>query len=165
MVDGRKAIIGSHHFVFEDEKCTIPVGKEELFRNLPEEYSHLYLGIEGKLAAVICIEDPLRPEAPEVIKQLRKAGFTQIVMMTGDSDRTAKAIAARVGVDKYYSEVLPEDKAKFVEEAKAQGRKVLMVGEELMISGRFLQQMLVLRSVMEQNLQEKLRISRLGQMI
>ena len=129
MVDGRKAIIGSHHFVFEDEKCTIPAGKEELFKKLPEEYSHLYLGIEGKLAAVICIEDPLRPEAPEVIKQLRKAGFTQIVMMTGDSDRTAKAIAARVGVDKYYSEVLPEDKAKFVEEAKAQGRKVLMVGD------------------------------------
>ena len=129
MVDGRKAIIGSHHFVFEDEKCTIPVGKEELFRNLPEEYSHLYLGIEGKLAAVICIEDPLRPEAPEVVKALRKAGFTQIVMMTGDSDRTAKAIAARVGVDKYYSEVLPEDKAKFVEEAKAQGRKVLLVGD------------------------------------
>ena len=128
-VDGRKAIIGSHHFVFEDEKCTIPVGKEELFRNLQEEYSHLYLGIEGKLAAVICIEDPLRPEAPEVVKALRKAGFTQIVMMTGDSDRTAKAIAARVGVDKYYSEVLPEDKAKFVEEAKAQGRKVLMVGD------------------------------------
>ena len=129
MVDGRKAIIGSHHFVFEDEKCTIPVGKEELFRNLPEEYSHLYLGIEGKLAAVICIEDPLRPEAPEVVKALRKAGFTQIVMMTGGSDRTAKAIATRVGVDKYYSEVLPEDKAKFVEEAKAQGRKVLMVGD------------------------------------
>ncbi len=128
-VNGRKAIIGSHHFVFEDEKCTIPEGKEELFKNLPEEYSHLYLGIEGELAAVICIEDPLRPEAPEVIKQLRKAGFTQIVMMTGDSDRTAKAIAARVGVDKYYSEVLPEDKAKFVEEAKAQGHKVLMVGD------------------------------------
>lgn len=129
MIDGQKVVIGSHHFVFEDEKCTIPAGKEELFKNLPEEYSHLYLGIEGELAAVICIEDPLRPEAPEVIKQLRKAGFTQIVMMTGDSDRTAKAIAARVGVDKYYSEVLPEDKAKFVEEAKAQGRKVLMVGD------------------------------------
>ncbi len=128
-VDGRKAVIGSHHFVFEDEKCTIPKGKEELFRNLPEEYSHLYLGIEGELAAVICIEDPLRPEAPEVIKSLRKAGFSQIVMMTGDSDRTANAIAARVGVDKYYSEVLPEDKARFVEEAKAQGRKVLMVGD------------------------------------
>ena len=128
-VNGRKAIIGSYHFVFEDEKCAIPTGKEEIFKNLPEEYSHLYLGIEGELAAVICIEDPLRPEGPEVIKALRKAGFTQIVMMTGDSDRTAKAIAAKVGVDKYYSEVLPEDKAKFVEEAKAQGRKVLMVGD------------------------------------
>ena len=128
-VNGRKAIIGSHHFVFEDEKCAIPTGKEEIFKNLPEEYSHLYLGIEGELAAVICIEDPLRPEAPEVITALRQAGFTQIVMMTGDSDRTAKAIAAKVGVDKYYSEVLPEDKAKFVEEAKAQGRKVLMVGD------------------------------------
>ena len=128
-VNGRKAIIGSHHFVFEDEKCAIPTGKEEIFKNLPEEYSHLYLGIEGELAAVICIEDPLRPEGPEVIKALRKSGFTQIVMMTGDSDRTAKAIAAKVGVDKYYSEVLPEDKAKFVEEAKAQGRKVLMVGD------------------------------------
>lgn len=128
-VNGRKAIIGSHHFVFEDEKCAIPTGKEEIFKKLPEEYSHLYLGIEGELAAVICIEDPLRPEAPEVIKALRNAGFTQIVMMTGDSDRTAKAIAAKVGVDKYYSEVLPEDKAKFVEEAKAQDRKVLMVGD------------------------------------
>lgn len=128
-VNGRKAIIGSHHFVFEDEKCAIPTGKEEIFKKLPEEYSHLYLGIEGELAAVICIEDPLRPEAPEVIKALRNAGFTQIVMMTGDSDRTAKAIAAKVGIDKYYSEVLPEDKAKFVEEAKAQGRKVLMVGD------------------------------------
>ncbi len=128
-VNGRKAIIGSHHFVFEDEKCAIPTGKEEIFNKLPEEYSHLYLGIEGELAAVICIEDPLRPEGPEVIKALRKAGFTQIVMMTGDSDRTAKAIAAKVGVDKYYSEVLPEDKAKFVEEAKAQGCKVLMVGD------------------------------------
>ena len=128
-VNGRKVIIGSHHFVFEDEKCAIPTGKEEIFKKLPEEYSHLYLGIEGELAAVICIEDPLRPEAPEVIKALRNAGFTQIVMMTGDSDRTAKAIAAKVGVDKYYSEVLPEDKAKFVEEAKAQGRKVLMVGD------------------------------------
>ena len=129
MVDGRKAIIGSHHFVFEDEKCTIPVGKEELFRNLPEEYSHLYLGIEGKLAAVICIEDPLRPEAPEVVKALRKAGFTQIVMMTGDSDRTAKAIATRVGVDKYYSEVLPEDKANFITKETEKGRKVMMIGD------------------------------------
>ena len=129
MVDGRKAIIGSHHFVFEDEKCTIPAGKEELFKKLPEEYSHLYLGIEGELAAVICIEDPLRPEAPEVIKQLRKAGFTQIVMMTGDSERTAAAIAKRVGVDEYYAEVLPEDKANFVEKEKSEGRKVIMIGD------------------------------------
>ena len=128
-VNGRKAIIGSHHFVFEDEKCAIPTGKEEIFKNLPEEYSHLYLGIEGELAAVICIEDPLREEAPEVIRALHEAGLNKIVMMTGDSERTARAIAARVGVDKYYSEVLPEDKAKFVEEAKAQGRKVLMVGD------------------------------------
>lgn len=128
-IDGQKAVIGSHHFVFEDEKCTIPDGKEEEFKNLPEEYSQLYLGIEGELAAVICIEDPLRTEAPQVIKELRKAGFKQIVMMTGDSDRTARAIAAKVGVDKYYSEVLPEEKAKFVEEAKAQGHKVLMVGD------------------------------------
>lgn len=128
-VDGRKAIIGSHHFVFEDEKCTIPEGKEEEFASLPPEYSHLYLGIEGELAAVICIEDPLRPEAPEVIRKLHEAGFKQIVMMTGDSDRTAKAIAARVGVDKYYSEVLPEDKARFIEEARESGHKVLMVGD------------------------------------
>ena len=128
-VNGRKAIIGSHHFVFEDEKCAIPTGKEEIFKKLPEEYSHLYLGIEGELAAVICIEDPLRPEAPEVIKALRNAGFTQIVMMTGDSDRTAKAIAAKVGVDKYYSEVLPEDKAKFVEQERASGRTVIMIGD------------------------------------
>mgnify|MGYP003071019768 CR=1 FL=1 len=129
MIDGQKVVIGSHHFVFEDEKCTIPVGKEELFRNLPEEYSHLYLGIEGKLAAVICIEDPLRPEAPEVVKALRKAGFTQIVMMTGDSERTAAAIAKRVGVDEYYAEVLPEDKANFVEKEKSEGRKVIMIGD------------------------------------
>ena len=129
MVDGRKAIIGSHHFVFEDEKCTIPVGKEELFRNLPEEYSHLYLGIEGKLAAVICIEDPLRKEAAQVVEQLREAGLSKIVMMTGDSDRTAKAIAKRVGVDEYYSEVLPEDKANFVEREKQAGRKVIMIGD------------------------------------
>ena len=128
-VDGRKAIIGSHHFVFEDEKCTIPKGKEEEFAKLPPEYSHLYLGIEGELAAVICIEDPLRKEAPGVVQALREAGFTQIVMMTGDSDRTARAIAAKVGVDKYYSEVLPEDKARFIEEARANGHKVLMVGD------------------------------------
>ena len=128
-VNGHKAIIGSHHFVFEDEKCNIPEDKEELFQDLPAEYSHLYLGIDGELAAVICIEDPLRKEAPEVVKALRAAGFSQIVMMTGDSDRTAKAIAHKVGVDKYYSEVLPEDKARFIEEEKAKGHKVLMVGD------------------------------------
>ena len=128
-VDGRKAIIGSHHFVFEDEKCTIPEGKEEEFASLPPEYSHLYLGIEGELAAVICIEDPLREEAPQIIKNLKAAGISKVVMMTGDSDRTAKAIANRVGVDKYYSEVLPEDKARFIEEARESGHKVLMVGD------------------------------------
>ena len=96
---------------------------------LPEEYSHLYLAIEGRLAAVICIEDPLRPEARDVIKNLKKVGFQKIVMMTGDSDRTAKAIAAKVGVDEYYSEVLPEDKASFVEKEKAKGRKVIMIGD------------------------------------
>lgn len=129
MVDGKKAVIGSYHFVFEDENCSIPKGKEVLFENLPEENSHLYLGIEGELAAVICIEDPLREEAPEVVRKLREVGFSQLVMMTGDSERTARSIAARVGVDKYYSEVLPEDKARFVEEERAKGRKVLMIGD------------------------------------
>lgn len=100
-----------------------------VYAGLPEEYSHLYLAIEGRLAAVICIEDPLRPEACEVIKNLKKAGFQKIVMMTGDSDRTAKAIAAKVGVDEYHSEVLPEDKASFVEKEKAKGRKVIMIGD------------------------------------
>ena len=128
-IEGRRAVIGSYHFVFEDEKCVVPEGMEETFENLPPEYSHLYLGIEGKLAAVICIEDPLRPEAPEVVRKLHEAGFTKIVMMTGDSDRTARAIAKRVGVDEYYSEVLPEDKANFVAKEKAAGRKVLMVGD------------------------------------
>lgn len=128
-IDGRKAIIGSHHFVFEDEKCKIPDGMEEKFAELPPEYSQLYLGIEGELAAVICIEDPLRAEAPGVIRKLREAGFKQIVMMTGDSDRTARAIASKVGVDEYYSEVLPEDKAKFIEEARKNGHKVIMVGD------------------------------------
>lgn len=128
-IEEKKVIIGSHHFVFEDENCTIPEGMEQKFAELPEEYSHLYLAIEGRLAAVICIEDPLRPEACEVIKNLKKAGFQKIVMMTGDSDRTAKAIAAKVGVDEYHSEVLPEDKASFVEKEKAKGRKVIMIGD------------------------------------
>ncbi len=128
-IGGKRAIIGSYHFVFEDEKCRIPEGKEEVFEALPEEYSHLYLAIEGELAAVICIEDPLREEAPAVIKRLRENGFKKIVMMTGDSERTACAIARRVGVDEYYSEVLPEDKARFVEEQKRSGHKVVMIGD------------------------------------
>ena len=128
-INGEKAIIGSYHFVFEDENSIIPEGMEEKFRHLPEEYSHLYLALEGVLAAVICIEDPLRPEAAEIIRQLKKAGLKKIVMMTGDSERTAKAIAKKVGVDEYYAEVLPEDKANFVEKEKAEGRKVIMIGD------------------------------------
>ena len=125
----KKAIIGSAHFVFEDESCTIPAGKQELFDSLPPEYSHLYLAIDGKLAAVICIQDPLREEARDVIASLKEAGISKVVMMTGDSERTAKAIAALAGVDEYYSEVLPEDKASFVEKEKAEGRKVIMIGD------------------------------------
>lgn len=128
-INGEKAIIGSYHFVFEDENSIIPEGMEEKFRHLPEEYSHLYLALEGVLAAVICIEDPLRSEAAEIIRQLKKAGLKKIVMMTGDSERTAKAIAKKVGVDEYYAEVLPEDKANFVEKEKAEGRKVIMIGD------------------------------------
>lgn len=128
-INGEKAIIGSYHFVFEDENSIIPEGMEEKFRHLPEEYSHLYLALEGVLAAVICIEDPLRPEAAEIIRQLKKAGLKKIVMMTGDSERTAKAIAKKVGVDEYYAEVLPEDKANFVEKEKAEGHKVIMIGD------------------------------------
>lgn len=128
-IDGRKVVIGSHHFVFDDENCTIREGYEEKFSSLPTEYSHLYLAIEQKLAAVICIEDPLREEAKEVITHLRGAGFKKIVMMTGDSERTAAAIAEKVGVDEYYSEVLPEDKARFIEMEKAAGRKVIMTGD------------------------------------
>ena len=128
-INGEKAIIGSYHFVFEDENSIILEGMEEKFRHLPEEYSHLYLALEGVLAAVICIEDPLRPEAAEIIRQLKKAGLKKIVMMTGDSERTAKAIAKKVGVDEYYAEVLPEDKANFVEKEKAEGRKVIMTGD------------------------------------
>lgn len=128
-INDKKVIIGSYHFVFEDEKCVVPEGKKELFKNLPNEYSHLYLAIGDSLAAVICIEDPLREEAEAVINSLRRAGISKIVMMTGDSDRTAKVIAKKVGVDEYYSEVLPEDKAKFVEKEKAKARKVIMIGD------------------------------------
>ena len=128
-VDGSRVVIGSHHFVFEDEQCSIPFGMQERFDNLRNDCSHLYLAINGQLAAVICIEDPLREEAAVVIGQLRAAGLSKIVMMTGDSDRTARTIAAKVGVDEYYSEVLPEDKASFVEKEKAQGRSVIMIGD------------------------------------
>lgn len=128
-INDKKVIIGSYHFVFEDEKSVIPEDKKDLFNALPEEYSHLYMAIDGSLAAVICIEDPLREEAEDVVRKLHKAGFTKIVMMTGDSERTAKAVAGRVGVDEYYSEVLPEDKAGFIEKEKAAGRKVVMIGD------------------------------------
>lgn len=128
-INEKKAIIGSYHFVFEDENCIIPEGKKELFNNLPPECTHLYLAIEGVLAAVICIEDPLREEAEAVISSLKKVGIKKVVMMTGDSERTAKVIAQKVGVDEYYSEVLPEDKARYVEKEKDMGRKVIMVGD------------------------------------
>ena len=129
MIDGQKVVIGSHHFVFEDEKCTVDPEKMGIFNSLPPEYSHLYMAINNRLAAVICIEDPLREEAAAVIRSLKMAGIGKVVMMTGDSDRTAKAIAKKAGIDEYYSEVLPEDKANFVEKEKAKGRKVIMIGD------------------------------------
>lgn len=129
MIDGQKVVIGSHHFVFEDEKCTVDPEKMGTFNSLPPEYSHLYMAINNRLAAVICIEDPLREEAAAVIQSLKMAGIGKVVMMTGDSDRTAKAIAKKAGIDEYYSEVLPEDKANFVEKEKAKGRKVIMIGD------------------------------------
>ena len=128
-VEDKKVIIGSYHFVFEDEKTGIPEDKREILENLPQEYSHLYMAIEGKLSAVICIEDPLRPEAADVIRELKKAGISKVVMMTGDNEHTAKAIAEKVGIDEFYAEVLPGDKAKFVEKEKAAGRKVIMTGD------------------------------------
>ena len=128
-INGKRTVIGSYHFVFEDEKCVVPAGKEPLFESLPLYYSHLYLAIEGKLSAVICIEDPLRDEAAAVVTSLKKVGISKVVMMTGDSERTASVIAKKVGVDEYYAEVLPEDKAAFVEREKAKGRKVIMIGD------------------------------------
>ena len=128
-INDKKVVIGSSHFVFEDEECTIDPQYQDRYDTLPPEYSHLYLAIEHKLAAVICIEDPLREEAGEMVRFLKEEGVSKIVMMTGDSDRTAKAIAAKVGVDEYYSEVLPEDKANFVEKEKTEGRKVIMIGD------------------------------------
>ena len=128
-IDNRKVLIGSSHFIFEDEGCTIPSEYQERYDSLKPEYSHLYLAIEKQLVAVICIEDPLREEAVEMVRDLKKAGIRKVVMMTGDSERTAAAIAKRVGVDEYYAEVLPEDKANFVEKEKSEGRKVIMIGD------------------------------------
>ena len=128
-IENKKVVIGSYHFVFEDEGCVIPPGEQEAFDGLDGGYSHLYLAVEQELAAVICIEDPLRPEAAQVIRELRASGIERLVMMTGDSERTAAAIAAQVGIDEYYSEVLPEDKARFVEQEKKMGRKVIMIGD------------------------------------
>ena len=128
-INDKKVVIGSYHFVFEDEKCAVPDGMMEAFDKLPSECSHLFMAIDHELAAVICIEDPLREEAAAVVRKLKETGISKVVMMTGDSDRTAKAIAARAGVDEYYSEVLPEDKASFVEEEKKAGRKVIMIGD------------------------------------
>mgnify|MGYP004716536143 CR=1 FL=1 len=128
-VEGKKVIIGSYHFVFEDEKTAIPEEKKYLLESLPLNYSQLYMAIEGRLSAVICIEDPLRPEAADVIRALKKNGISKIVMMTGDNEHTARAIAEKVGVDEFYAEVLPGDKAKFVEREKAAGHKVIMTGD------------------------------------
>ncbi len=125
----RKAVIGSYHFVFEDEKCVVPEEMKEKFESLPKEYTHLYLAIENTLVAVICIEDPLREEAKSVIHSLREFGIKKVVMMTGDSEHIASVIAKRIGVDEYYSEVLPEDKAGFVEREKKKGSKVIMIGD------------------------------------
>ena len=128
-INGKRVIIGSYHFVFEDEQAIIPEGKKEQFDSLPKEYFHLYMAIDGVLSCVICIEDPLREEADAVIASLRRCSLKKLVMMTGDSERTAAAIAKRAGVDEYYSEVLPEDNARFVEAEKADGRKVIMIGD------------------------------------
>ena len=129
MVEGKKVIIGSAHFVFEDEGCRIPEGEQAKFDTLPAAYSHLYLCMDGELAAVICIHDPLRREAREAVRALHESGFTNVVMMTGDNRRTAEAVAAEVGVDAVYAEVLPEDKAAFIRQEKAKGHTVIMVGD------------------------------------
>ena len=129
MVDEKTVLIGSAHFVFEDEGCRVPEGEEDKFESLPPEYSHLYLCIAGELAAVICIHDPLRKEAKAAVRALHELGIDKVVMMTGDSRKTAEAVAAEVGVDAVYAEVLPEDKAAFVRSEKAAGRKVIMIGD------------------------------------
>ena len=128
-VGGERVVIGSYHFVFEDEHCIIPADEQEKFDRIPAEYSHLYMAASGQLVGVICIADPLRPEAASVLRQLHKLGIRNAVMMTGDSYRTAEAIARQVGVDQFFAEVLPEDKANFVQKAKAEGRTVVMIGD------------------------------------
>lgn len=128
-VGGERVVIGSHHFVFEDEKCTVPAAEQEKFDTLKPEYSHLYMAASGQLVGVICIADPLRPEAAQVLNSLRALGIQNTVMMTGDSERTAAAIAKQVGVDHFFAEVLPEDKANFVQQAKAEGHTVVMIGD------------------------------------
>ena len=128
-VGGERVVIGSYHFVFEDEHCIVPADEQEKFDQMPAEYSHLYMAASGQLVGVICIADPLRPEAASVLRQLHKLGIRNTVMMTGDSYRTAEAIARQVGVDQFFAEVLPEDKADFVQKAKAEGRTVVMIGD------------------------------------
>ena len=128
-VEGKKVVLGSHHFVFEDEKCRIPKAEQEKFDAIPGEYSQLYMAVSGRLSAVICIEDPIKEEAPGVIKALREAGFTNLVMMTGDSKRTAEAVACRLDLDNHYAEVLPEDKADFIKKEHELGHKVIMIGD------------------------------------
>ena len=129
IVDNKKIVLGSEHFVFEDEKCVIPEGKQEMFDSLPDDMTHLYMAISGSLAAVICIDDPIKEEAPSVVARLHEAGFGKVVMMTGDNERTARSIAAAVGIDEYQAEVLPEDKAEFIRSEHEAGRKVIMVGD------------------------------------
>ena len=128
-INGQRASIGSYHFIFEDENCIIPPDEKEKFENLPEEYSLLFLSISGSLAAVICIDDPVRDGVKAVIDELRDRGFSRIVMMTGDSEKTAAYVAVKTGVDEYISEVLPEDKAEFIRSARASGHKVVMIGD------------------------------------
>lgn len=128
-INGKKVLIGSLHFLFEDEKCIIPEGEKEKFNNIPDEYSHLYMAIGNRLVAVILIEDPIRKESGQLIHSLHESGLHNLVMMTGDSERTAKAVASKVGMDAYYSEVLPEDKATFVRKEKSNGKKVIMIGD------------------------------------
>ena len=128
-VEGHQVVIGSSHFVFEDEQCVIPENEKERFEAIPDEYSHLYMAIDKTLAAVICIEDPIKDNVKESLVELRKNGIEKIVMMTGDSERTAKAVAAQLGIDEYYSEVMPDDKAEFIKKMHADGNSVIMVGD------------------------------------